>query len=104
MLVERRKSTIHGNGVFARVQLPKGDWMYIYGEVIPLQEHPMEHYCWEHKDGMYLPYAPFCWTNHSERYPNCEALWDEKDEIYYIETLRIIRAGEELTIDYGYTP
>jgi SET domain-containing protein len=103
MLVERRESPIHGNGVFAREPLEPGDWMFVYGEVIPLHPHPMEHYCLEHDRGQYLPYAPFCWTNHSDS-PNCEMVWCEDGEVYYIETLRAIKRGEELTIDYGFTP
>lgn len=103
MLVERRRSGIHGDGVFAREGLEEGDWQLVYGEVLPLQPHPMEHYCLEHDEGQYLPYAPWCWTNHSAD-PNCEMLWCEEDNIYYIEVLKRLWAGAELTIDYGYTP
>ena len=103
MLVERRESKIHGSGVFARQNIEKGDWQLVYGEVIPLQPHPMEHYCLEHDRGQYLPYGPFCWANHSTN-PNCEMCWDEDEQIYYIETLHPIHAGEELLIDYGFTP
>lgn len=103
MLVERRQSEIHGNGVFARVRIKAGDWMYVYGEVIPAMEHPIQDYCMEHDDGMYLPYAPFCWLNYSAE-PNCEFIWDEEEEVYYVETLRTIKKDEELTIDYGYDP
>ncbi len=103
MLVERRESEIHGSGVFAREDIKKGHWQFVYGEAIPLQPHPMEHYCLEHDDGQYLPYAPFCWTNHSAK-PNCEIVWCEEDQMYLIEVIKPISAGDELTIDYGFNP
>jgi len=103
MLVERRQSEIHGSGVFSREFILKDNWAYIYGEVIPLQPHPMEHYCMEHDHGQWLPYAPWCWLNHSED-PNCEFAWDEDEEIYCLIALRLIEPDEELTIDYGYQP
>ena len=61
--------------------------------------HPMEHYCFEGgDDGMYLPYAPWCWLNSSPD-PNCDVEWDE-DGCYTIIALRDIEPGEELTFDY----
>ncbi|MEZ4200259.1 MAG: SET domain-containing protein [Candidatus Paceibacterota bacterium] len=40
------------------------------------------------------------YINHSCR-PNCEAVLDEEDERIYIDAKRAIKAGEELTYDYG---
>jgi len=101
MNVVRKTSPIHGNGVFAQRRIAKGSWQFIYGEVLPLQEHPLDHYCFEHKDGMYLPYAPFCWLNHSET-PNCD--FEFRNDTLIIWAEKAIKRGEELTIDYGYTP
>ena len=101
MNVERRPSTIHGNGVFAIEYIRKGRWQYIYGELITLQPHPMAHFCFvADGDLMFLPYAPFCWLNHQKR-PNC-AVYEDENGVYYIEALRGIKVDEELTIDYGY--
>ena len=101
MLVERRESKIHGNGVFAKKVMHPEEWQHVYGEIIPLQPHPMEHYCMEADEGQYLPYAPWCWLN-SSKSPNCEIVWE--DDSYFIQVIEHIFKGDELTIDYGFTP
>ena len=40
------------------------------------------------------------YINHSCQ-PNCEAVLDEEEERVYIDAKRAIKAGEELTYDYG---
>jgi len=101
MNVERRESLIHGSGVFVCEPIEKEDWAYIYGEIVPLDRKDLEHFCVEADEGMFLPYRPFRWLNHSTE-PNCEICGD--DTTYWVKALRNIEAGEELVIDYGYTP
>lgn len=105
MNIERRKSNIHGNGVFARRRIDQDDWCYFRGEFRPLQfDGVFDHFCLDHGDGeSFLPYAPFCWLNHS-KVPNCEVVWCEDDEAYHLVALAPIDFNEELTIDYGYQP
>lgn len=112
---EVRKSTIHGRGVFATRDIPKGE---------RLIEYKGERLTWQQAERRYpidpVPYHTFLfeigngdmcidgarkgtnakWINHSCK-PNCEAVEDE-DERVYIETARKIRKGEELTYDYNF--
>jgi SET domain-containing protein len=117
-----RKSRIHGNGVFAVQPLKKGERVIQYkgrlrsheevdngesGDVesghtflFTLNEHYVLDANYEGNDAR--------WMNHSCA-PNCEALIEEdengdrrKDKIF-IEAIRNIRAGEELTYNYGIT-
>jgi len=115
-----RRSPIHGNGVFALVDIPKGT------ELIEYRGRRMTHaqidrlYADTTDNGhtflftlndRYVIDANFegniaRWINHSCK-PNCQAVVEEvegrdrrKDRVT-IETLRAIRPGEELTYDYG---
>lgn len=115
-----RRSPIHGNGVFALVNIPKGT------EIIEYRGRLMTHaqidrlYADATDNGhtflftlndRYVIDANFDgntarWINHSCR-PNCQAVIEEdeggnprKDRVL-IETIRDLRPGEELTYDYG---
>ena len=117
-----RRSPIHGNGVFALVDIPKGT------ELIEYRGRRMTHaqidraYADTTDTGhtflftlndRYVIDANFDgniarWINHSCK-PNCQA-WvvehasgDPRKDRVVIESLRDIRAGEELTYDYGIT-
>lgn len=115
-----RRSPIHGNGVFAARDLPAGHTVIQYrGKLLTHDEadalyeggvesgHTFlftlsdEHIIDANQQGNAAR-----WINHSCE-PNCEAVIVEdkkgnhaRDRIY-IETVRAIRAGEELTYDYG---
>jgi uncharacterized protein len=110
-----RKSRIHGRGVFATRDIPKGERLIEYkGERITWQEAerrypvdpvPYHTFLFEVGDGeMCIDAARkgsvAKWINHSCR-PNCEAVEDE-DERIFIDTARKIRRGEELTYDYNF--
>ena len=115
-----RRSRIQGTGAFARVDIPKGT------EVVEYRGRRMTHaqidrfYTRVPDNGhtflftlndRYVIDANFDgniarWINHSCR-PNCEAVIEEnadgdlrRDRVL-IETIRPLRAGEELTYDYG---
>jgi len=115
-----RRSPIHGNGVFAARDLPKGKRVIQYrGE---LRSHDEVDQCYggdvdsghtflftlnDHYviDGNVKGNVAR-WINYSCE-PNCEAVLYEaddgnpKDDRVFIEAIRDIRAGEELTYDYG---
>lgn len=108
-----RKSHIHGRGVFALTDIPKGSRLIEYiGERISHEEAD-ERYADEHEhsphtmlfavddetviDATHVGNSAR-WINHSCA-PNCETI-DEEGRIF-VETLRNIRAGEELTYDYN---
>jgi SET domain-containing protein len=110
-----RRSGIHGRGVFAARDLPKGTRILEYRGVRISYDRAAELYS-EHED---QPTHTFLfeidddtvidagqrgnaarWINHSCA-PNCEAV-DEGGRIY-IEAIRGIRAGEELGYDYNIT-
>ena len=114
-----RRSPIHGNGVFAARDLPAGLCVIRYGgRVLSHEEADVtfggnvdsghtflftlnDHYVIDGNDGG----NSARWINHSCE-PNCEALLSEHGrdpsrDVILIETTRPVRAGEELTYDYG---
>lgn len=120
--IQVRKSGVHGKGVFALQDIPKGQRILEYvGEIITWQEaqdrHPHDptdpnHTFYFHIDASRVIDAKVGgnatrWINHSCD-GNCEA--DEENGRIYIQSRRAIRAGEELSYDYGlvlderYTP
>lgn len=115
-----RRSPIHGNGVFAARDLPKGQVVIEYrGKLVTHDEadalydgsvetgHTFlftlneQHIVDANREGNAAR-----WINHSCA-PNCEAVIIERGrgsqrrERIFIETRRAVRAGEELTYDYG---
>jgi uncharacterized protein len=108
-LVVLTLSTIHGLGGFAKTAIPKGRRLMQYmGEMIDKQESLRR--C--EQNNVYLfalndrcdidgdvPWNPARYLNHSCS-PNCEAEVDE-DQIWLVAS-REIRAGEELTFNYGF--
>lgn len=115
-----RRSPIHGNGVFARVDIPAGVELLEYRGRRVTHAAANRRYAGTSDDGhtflftlneRYLIDANFDgnaarWINHGCD-PNCEAVIhgsrdsDLRKERVVIETVRAIRAGEELTYDYG---
>jgi uncharacterized protein len=108
-LVLYRTSGIHGFGGFARLDIAAGTRVVEYvGEKITKAEslrrcEADNEYIFHFDDECDLDgnvdWNPARFLNHSCA-PNCEADWDE-DRIWIV-TLRDIRAGEELTFNYGY--
>jgi hypothetical protein len=111
--IQVRRSGVHGKGVFALVDIPKGERIIEYvGEVIGWDEaqrrHPHDpqdpnHTFYFHVDEDHVIDALYGgnasrWINHSCG-PNCEA--DEDEGRIFIKSLRRIKAGEELNYDYG---
>jgi len=117
-----RRSGVHGKGVFALVDIPRGARIIEYvGEVISWDEaqrrHPHDpsdpnHTFYFHIDEQHVIDAKVGgnaarWINHACD-PNCEA--DEVDGRIFIKARRAIKPGEELFYDYGliiddkYTP
>jgi SET domain-containing protein len=126
--IARRRSKIHGNGVFAVTDIPAGVRLIQYRGRIITQAQADRRYDGTSDSGHtflfilnddYVIDANFDgndarWINHSCD-PNCEAVVHEHDhdrrrDRVLIETTRRIRAGEEITYDYGivleerYTP
>jgi len=120
--IQTRRSGVHGKGVFAVQDIAEGEPIIEYtGEIISWQEaqdrHPHDpaqpnHTSYFHVDEDRVMDASYGgnssrWINHSCA-PNCFA--DEQGGRIFITALRNIRAGEELSYDYGliveerYTP
>jgi SET domain-containing protein len=119
-LIERRRSRIHGNGVFALVDITQGTLLCRYeGKRITHEEADARYgdsldsghtflftlnddYIVDANQGGNIAR----WLNHSCT-PNCESEvvpWTGADcrrDRIEIRALRDIRAGEELTYDYG---
>jgi SET domain-containing protein len=112
--LEVRSSPIEGRGVFARRPIPEGTRIIEYaGEVISSREADTRYddgsmtrhrtFLFALEDGRCIDGAvggnEACLINHSCE-PNCEAV--EVDGRIWIESLRPIARGEELTYDYAY--
>jgi SET domain-containing protein len=120
--IEVRHSTIHGTGVFATANLPKGqEVVYYAGKLMTHEEADVAEgndvdtghtFLFTLNDRYVIEGGidgnEARWINHSCD-PNCEALLVESEDgdpahdRIVIETIRPIRAGEELTYDYGIT-
>jgi SET domain-containing protein len=112
--VSIRKSGIHGKGVFARKRIPAGTRIVEYrGERITTAQADARY-----PEDLSVPYHTFLfalddewvvdaayggnlarWVNHSCE-PNCEVVIE--DGRLYIESIRDIKAGEELVYDYNF--
>lgn len=113
--IQVRRSGVHGRGVFALQEIPKGAMIIQYvGEIITWKQaekrHPHNpkepnHTFYFHISDTHVIDAArggnsSRWINHSCA-PNCEA--DEVEDKIFIKAIRKIRIGEELTYDYGLT-
>lgn len=118
--IERRKSQIHGNGVFATQPIAKGERIIRYKGKLRTHAEVDAEYGDLEEDGHTFLFTlndeyvidgneggnVSRWVNHSCN-PNCESLVEEnakgkrhKDKVF-IEAMRDIAAGEELTYNYG---
>jgi SET domain-containing protein len=109
--VRFNESVIHGTGGFARCDIPAGTYIIEYvGERIDKAE--AQRRC--EADNRYIfciddtwdidgsvAWNPARFINHSCS-PNCEAELDEEAGRIWIKALRDIKAGEELSFNYGY--
>lgn len=118
--IAARLSPIHGNGVFATEAIRKGERVVRYKGKVRTHDEVDEAYADVEEDGHtflftlndeYVVDANIGgniarWINHGCK-PNCEAVIEEngkdkrrKDKVF-IEAIRNIRQGEELTYNYG---
>ena len=111
-----KPSPVHGIGVFAIKDIPKGcrtifsqgvgEWIKLsYKEVEQLPEHSrnlVETYCLYDEESYFVPDYGFklmdlvLYLNHSSE-PNIASINDGE----HFEALREIRVGEELLVNYG---
>jgi SET domain-containing protein len=111
-----KPSPTHGIGVFALVDIPKGtknlfsndtsEWIHLTTEEVeslPVQSKSLiENFCLYDADGYFVPEYGFkmmdlvVYLNHSDT-PNVVSVNDGE----YFETIKEIKVGEELFIDYG---
>ncbi len=105
-----KRSGIHGKGIFTSVDIPKGSKiMDIKGEVIDgdecerREEEEDNVYIFWNGDDCYIDTAKtkkIKYINHDCDF-NCDVVDNGKGGLMLI-AYRNIKAGEELTIDYGY--
>lgn len=115
-----RQSPIHGNGVFAAVDLPAGETLIEYQGTRITHAQADRRYAGGSETGHTFLFTlneryiidanvdgnDARWINHSCA-PNCQAVLhedpgsDRRLDRVMIESLRPIKAGEELTYDYG---
>jgi SET domain-containing protein len=115
-LVALKASPVHGIGVFALVDIPKGcrtmfskgmgEWLKLtYDEVKTMPQQSIdliENFCLYDEEGYFVPEYGFklmdlvVYLNHSDT-PNVISV----NEGEYFEAIEDIKAGEELFVDYG---
>lgn len=110
-----QQSDLHGTGVFAACDIPKGTLIFEYiGTRISQEEadaqpsadpdNPFHTFFFSLSSGEIIDGGQggndARWINHSCE-PNCEAQEDENGERVYIVALRDISEDEELLYDYG---
>jgi len=120
--IQLRRSTIHGNGVFATQVIPKGARIVRYMGLLRTHDEVDAAYAGMEETGHTFLFTLndeyvidgnlkgniARWINHSCE-PNCEAVVEEDDkgrtrhDKVFIEALRRIKPGEELTFNYGIT-
>jgi len=120
--IQLRRSNIHGNGVFATKVIAKGERIVRYMGLLRTHEEVDAAYGGMEETGHTFLFSLnedyvvdgnikgniARWINHSCE-PNCEAVIEEDDkgrphrDKVFIEALRRIRPGEELTFNYGIT-
>ena len=118
--IEARRSAIHGNGVFASAPIAKGERVIRYKGLLRTHAEVDRVYADELDTGHTFLFTlndkyvidanvegnDARWINHSCD-PNCEATWLESDtgkkrkDKIFIEAMRDIAEGEELTYNYG---
>ena len=117
-----RRSTIHGNGVFATAPIAKGEQLIQYKGRLRSHAEVDRVYADEVDTGHTFLFTlndeyvidanvdgnPARWINHSCN-PNCEAVFhedasgDPRKDTVWIESKRAIKPGEELSYNYGIT-
>lgn len=118
--IEARLSPIHGNGVFATAAIKKGERVVRYKGTLRTHDEVDQEYGDEDENGHTFLFTLnddyvidantggniARWINHSCK-PNCESEIEEnakgkrhKDKVF-IHAMRDIKAGEELTYNYG---
>jgi hypothetical protein len=105
-----KKSGIHGKGIFASTEIPKSaKIMDINGDMIDgnecerREEEEENVYIFWNGDDQYIDTAKTSkirYINHDCNY-NCDIEENENNGLMLVAA-RDIKAGEELTIDYGY--
>jgi len=120
--IAARRSDIHGNGVFATQALEKGERIVRYKGKLRTHGEVDAEYGEIDEDGHTFLFTlnddyvidanvdgnVARWINHSCK-PNCEAVVEENDkgkrhkDKIFIEAMRKVEAGEELTYNYGIT-
>lgn len=120
--IQQRRSRIHGNGVFAAADIPAGTTLIEYRGKLLTHAQADRRYPGTADSGHTFLFTLndryvidanedgniARWINHSCE-PNCQSSLEEdpdgdprKDRVM-IETVRDVRAGEELCYDYGIT-
>jgi uncharacterized protein len=108
--LQLHKSSTAGRGVFTNEKIAAGTLIEIAPVIVMTKEDRthldktlLHDYIFEwgtnkEKCCMALGYIPM--YNHSYK-SNCEYIMDYEDEVIFIQTVRAIKKGEELTINYN---
>ena len=103
-IASRRRSPIHGYGLFADITIARGQSLGIYtGQEVEIDQENIKagHVLYRvDENGEYagarLGSSPLKWLNHSSR-PNVAMRW----ETWEFYATRRIKAGEEILLHYG---
>jgi hypothetical protein len=96
--------TRYGNGLFATERIEAGKCLgKVAGKLLRMDEVTEEQACYVMElgeDKVLYPFSPFRNLNHS-CHPNAELAYCE-DEMY-VDVIRTILPGQQITIDYGWS-
>lgn len=106
--VEVRDSPRHGRGLYATRTLPSGAvaceapvLLLDDDETDALADHRLASYLVAWDEGVTgIPFGVLSFTNHDDT-PNAQLVVDHEALTVSLVTLRRVRTGEEVTIDYG---
>lgn len=95
----------NGRGVFAAEPIRAAQSLgRIDGRVMRADDVSMDHFDLEYRSLVLVPHSPFRYLNHSCA-PNAAVAMMERPRrrpLLWLEALRDIALGEEITIDYGF--
>lgn len=101
----RIDKTPYGNGLFATERIEAGTCLGgVSGKVLRMDEATEEQSCYlidMGGDKVLYPYSPFRNLNHSCN-PNAQLSHCEEKDKMYVDVIRTILPGQQITIDYGW--
>jgi len=99
----RTSKTNIGRGVFAKQLIRRNSFVdKIKGQIIEDADYSSEYSIEIDESSVLEPITPFRFLNHNCD-PNCQIVAEEDSPILWLEAIKTIHYGEQLTIDYAWS-